>query len=338
MDLRTDRQIELERMELVLLYLNEQDIGRLGADWNTLIKLLEDALFSIDAGDYAQPLKPYLRYKDLRNRIIAMPAYVGGSMDVAGIKWVSSFPGNVDQNLPRAHNVVILNDAATGKPEAIIHSPLLNILRTAAVSGLLLKHWLQARPGKRLKVGIIGWGPIGRRHFRMCTELFGDRIDRIFLYDLRAIDPETAVSPLGAPVTVTDNWEEAYEEADVFITCTVSDYRYVNVPPKNGRLLMDISLRDFQLDALTGIGTFIVDDWEEVCRENTDIELLHLAGRLSREQALSLTDVVCRKALLDVDGGESVFFSPMGMAVFDISVADYYRRLAQETGAGQLLE
>lgn len=318
-----------------MFYLNGMDILTLGIDWKAVIQTLEETVKTLDDGDYAQPLKPYLRYKNMHNRIIAMPAYVGGNVNTAGIKWISSFPGNVEKGLPRAHSVVILNDADTGKPAAIINTPLISIIRTAAVSGLMVKYFLLAHPQlESMNVGIIGWGPVGRHHFQMLTQLYGERINHIYLYDLRGIDPQSIDSTLRSKVTVADSWEQVYRNADVFITCTVSDHRYIDTPPRPGSLLLHVSLRDYRQQALNQVRAIVVDDWEEVCRENTDIELLHKVNRLSREDTISINDVVCRKGLERFGRDEPVLFSPMGMAVFDISTAVYYWRFAVERGIG----
>lgn len=60
-----------------MLYLNDRDIQSVGVDWPALVESIETAVGIIDSGDYVQPVKPYLRYKNPQNRIIAMPAYVG---------------------------------------------------------------------------------------------------------------------------------------------------------------------------------------------------------------------------------------------------------------------
>ena len=42
-------------------------------------------------GETIQPVKQYLRFNDHSNRIIAMPAFVGGSYQIAGIKRYQAF-------------------------------------------------------------------------------------------------------------------------------------------------------------------------------------------------------------------------------------------------------
>ena len=109
-----------------MLYLNEKDLTKIGQNWNATIDNIELAVQCLDKKDYVQPVKPYLRYRDLTNRIIALIAFVGGKINLAGIKWIASFPDNINHGLPRAHSVVILNDADTGAPVGIINTALLS--------------------------------------------------------------------------------------------------------------------------------------------------------------------------------------------------------------------
>lgn len=317
-----------------MLVLNDGHIRSLGFDWRELAGCIERAVRVLDSGDYAQPIKPYLRYGDPRNRIIAMPAYLGGEFSLAGLKWIASFPGNLRLGLPRAHGVTVLNRSDTGQPFAILSGGLPNVLRTAAVSGLMLGKFLEARPAGRLRVSIIGWGPVGRAHFDMCVSLFGGLIDRFTLCDLRGIEEDTIPAAWRGRTTFVTAWEEAYRDCDVCITCTVAERRYIGLPPSPGCLLLNVSLRDYRLEALHPLPAIVVDDWEEVCRENTDIELLHRERGLRKEMTLTLADAVCREALKPVPAEEPVFFCPMGMAVFDLAVGDYLVRLARQAGVG----
>ncbi|MEK3883477.1 2,3-diaminopropionate biosynthesis protein SbnB [Paenibacillus sp. PL2-23] len=330
-----------------MLYLNESHIHAVGFGWNELTGVLRRTLETMEQGAYAQPLKPYLRYGDPRNRIIAMPAYIGGGIRAAGLKWIASFPGNPGIGLPRAHSITLLNDADTGVPAAVLNAPSVSAARTAAVSGLMLKHWIASRgetAPQSLRVGIIGWGPIGRFHADMLVQLFKPYMELLYLYDIRGVDWQLASErtlsgwEVGR-VRVTSDWEPLYAACDVVITCTVSDNRYIHAAPAPGTLLLDISLRDYTLAAIAAVPIVVVDDWQEVCRENTDIELLHREAGLSQEAAITLGDVALRGRLRDLHtASRSVLFCPMGMAAFDVAVADWLVRRSMELGIGVTLE
>lgn len=322
-----------------MIYLNAKSIEAIGINWDKLIDVIEEAVRCLAADDFAQPVKPYLRYRDLKNRIIAMPAFIGGPFDTAGIKWIASFPDNIKAGIPRAHSVVILNKAETGEPVGIINTALLSILRTASVTGLMIRYFDNLRRLKDINVGIIGWGPIGRYHYKMCTEVFGDKISKIFLYDLREIDLSTINSPHKDKTVVVDRWEDAYSDADVFMTCTVSKAPYIDRPPKRGSLQLNVSLRDFKTDIFPFVkDSIIVDDWEEICREKTDIEMMHLEKGLNEEDTKSIIDVVVGQCMKDYRDGVPVMFNPMGMAVFDMALGSYYLGEANRKNIGQHLE
>jgi ornithine cyclodeaminase len=267
-----------------------------------------------------------------------MPAFVGGDIDLAGIKWIASFPKNIYNNIPRAHSVVVLNKSDTGVPICIINTPMLSIIRTASVTGLMIRYYLKARTLDNINVGIIGWGPIGQHHFKMCTELLNNKIDNIYLFDLREISLDKIDSPYKDKIIVTKNWQDAYRDTDVFITCTVSKAPYIDERPKTGSLQLNVSLRDYKVDIYDYIKAIIVDDWEEVCREKTDIEMMHKEKGLNEEDAKSIGDVVCNNCLEDYPENESIMFNPMGMAVFDISTGRYYMDKAKEMGIGLEIE
>lgn len=323
-----------------MIYLNENNLKEIGIEWTAIINRIEDAVRCLANKDFAQPIKPYLRYGDPKNRIIAMPAYLGGNVNISGIKWIASFPDNIYNGIPRAHSVVVLNEAATGIPVAVINTALLSIIRTASVSGLMLKHYADARELKNIKLGIIGWGPIGQHHLKVCNELLGDKISKVFLYDMRPIIDTGSINCMDkAKIVRADSWQEAYEDADIFITCTASKEPYINSEPKKGSLLLNVSLRDYKTDIVDYVRqSIIVDDWEEVCRENTDIEMMYKEKQLMKEETKSIVDVVCNNCIRSYRGDQTIMFNPMGMGIFDMATAFYYYNKALEKGVGTRLD
>lgn len=321
-------------------YLNERNLLEVGIDWNKMIDTIDDTVKCFEGNDFAQPIKPYLRYRNLKNRIIAMPAFLGGSFNMAGIKWIASFPENINKGLARAHSVVVLNDADTGKPVSIINTALLSILRTASVSGLVMRYYDKVRNLERFNLGIVGWGPIGRRHLELFLALYGEKIETIFLYDIRPIIDRSEIDVRYRDrVVIANRWEEAYRDADVFVTCTVSSDRYIDQQPKLGSLQLNVSLRDYKSDIFDYVkGGIIVDDWDEICRENTDVECMHKEKGLQKNDVKTLYDVVCCNSIDGFEKNQTVMFNPMGMGVFDIAIATYYLQLAESNSIGTVLE
>src|ERR671937_1067311 len=102
-------------------------------------------------GAWAMPPKFYLEspgHGDFR----AMPARGG---DLAMLKWISSFPGNPAQGLPTVMGVVVLSDAATSAPVALLDARSVTALRTGAVAAVAAQ--ALAREDART-VGIVGCG------------------------------------------------------------------------------------------------------------------------------------------------------------------------------------
>lgn len=312
-------------------YLNDGHIEALGTDWEKLTDAVREAALLYGTAEAAQPLKPYLRFRDPANRIIAMPAFVGGSIDACGLKWVASYPGNYARGLPRAHSTIVLNDPATGEPVAVYAGGRLNALRTAAVSGALLAAWLRRRgEPDGLRAGIVGFGPIGQAHLAMLDALYGDRLAEVRVHDARGAD----LSGAPAYAKAVGDWREAYEDADVFVTATTSTARYIDRTPRPGSLLLNVSLRDYEPDSVKGVRAVVVDDWREVCREDTDIERMHRLHRWTEDRAATLKEALGGDGLARWAAEEPVFFNPMGMAVFDIAIAASYWRTAVREGIG----
>mgnify|MGYP001579236108 CR=1 FL=1 len=166
------------------------------------------------------------------------------------------------------------------------------------------------------------------------------RISEIVIYDIKKVGlQDIDYGNKKIKVTIAKNWAEAYEQSDIVITCTVSGGAYIDKKPKLGSLLLNVSLRDYKTDVFKYVkDSIIVDDWDEVCREKTDIEFFHKGCNLQKENTKSIVDVVISDCLRSYDPQTPIMFNPMGMGIFDIAIAKYYFDLAQQNNAGLLLK
>jgi 2,3-diaminopropionate biosynthesis protein SbnB len=321
-----------------LLYLNGKHLKILGIDWCDVIDTIYSCVSAMRLSDYAQPIKPYLRYRDLKNRIIAMPAFVGGQVSISGIKWIASFPDNLKASIPRAHSITVLNNADTGIPVCMVNSPVISGIRTAAVSGYVIRKFFNDNytPEKGIVVGIVGFGPIGRLHLEMVCSLLGDQITTVRIFDIAKIEQQS-IPDFPVKIELVNSWEEAFADATLFMTCTVSKQPYIDKKPAAGSLHLNVSLRDYRDSFLDFVDHVIVDDWEEVCRELTDIERMSKNKGLKKEDTYSIV-TLNNDLQHELRNGKVVMFNPMGMAAFDIAIGNYYMKLAQSRQVGVNLE
>ena len=317
-----------------MLYVTNKEAEKIKPNWDELIKTIEETTMIDEVGDSSQPEHPFVDFPNPSNRIIALPAYVGGEINTAGIKWIASFPDNINHGIPRANSVTILNSTETGIPFAIFNTTLLSIIRTASVTGTLLKKYFEYRREK-LNIGIIGFGPIGQMHYQMLCDKFKEYINEIKIYDLRKINYEFNKE---IETNIVSSWEEAYKTSDVFLNATVAKERYVEGEPKENALLLNVSLRDYKTNIFEFVKDgIIVDNWYQVCRRNTDIERFHLEKNLQKENVYTLADVIQNKVFGRVKS-KCFMFNPFGMSTYDIAIGNYYYKKIKENNYGKILE
>src|SRR2546430_2309448 len=122
------------------------------------LDVVRDAYLAHARGQSVNPDSYFLRFPEKPDcRIIALPAYLGNGFHVAGLKWIASYPGNVQRGFPRASAVLALNSYDTGYPFAILESSIISAARTAA-SAALAAYWLNRQSRKAASLGIVGTG------------------------------------------------------------------------------------------------------------------------------------------------------------------------------------
>lgn len=92
--------------------------------WPEPSNRVELTLSLLEEGDCVDSLRSVLRRREdpdtesIRGRILS--AYLGGPIDSVGMKWIGSFPSDRERGIPRATALIILNDAVTGVPVALM--------------------------------------------------------------------------------------------------------------------------------------------------------------------------------------------------------------------------
>ena len=177
----------------------------------------------------------------------------------------------------------------------------------------------------------------------MLKSLLGDKADQFIIFDQEAKTQNFGLALDCSNTYLTKSWEEAYQKSDIFLTCTTTSTPYIDIPPKPGSIHLNISLRDYHPKVFAHSNCIIVDDWDEVCRENTDIYRAHLQHNLTKDRVIDLVEFHSSSFFKDFDAkafqeNDFFHFNPMGMSVFDIAIAtDFYQR-ALDGEIGVILE
>lgn len=322
-----------------LLHLTHNDLVRAGAEqFDVYIDALEAAFLAQADGDVVQPLKPYVRREEhvhVADRIIAMPAYVGGAVHSSGMKWIGSKHDNpAVAGVPRANALIILNDPDTNAPVAVLDGTLISTMRTAAASAIAMKHLAVAGPTTMgvLGAGVIGWAQVeAALHVR-------PTIDAVRVYDLddRASGAWEERSRAGLTVTRVDSAAAALDGAEIVAACTTASDGYVPAEwLADGSLFLNVSLNDPLPEVVRASDKVVVDSWEQCNRMDKLLHRMTTNGEFSEmELHAELHELVSGAKSGRQDEGERIFFNPMGMAIEDVAAATYLYRLAAHEGLG----
>jgi N-[(2S)-2-amino-2-carboxyethyl]-L-glutamate dehydrogenase len=295
-----------------------------------VMAIVRSAYLSHDTGKSINPDSYFLRFSEKPDcRFIALPAYLGGEVGIAGIKWIGSFPPNVATGRPRASAVLVLNDYETGYPVAVLEAAGISAARTAASAALAAT---VLGGSTAASVGVVGAGIIART---ICAYLSAAGIS---LADVRCHDVDVpSVQALAAHLRGQYDADVGTVdlggalECDLLVLATTAATPYITEPTslRPGQLVLNISLRDLGPELLLGANN-ILDDVEHCMKANTSP---HLAEQLTGNRNFvtgTLAGVIRGRDKLHPT--RPTVFSPFGLGVLDLAVGHYVHQQAKSTG------
>jgi N-[(2S)-2-amino-2-carboxyethyl]-L-glutamate dehydrogenase len=326
----------------ILILTGNEILGLLAGRELEVIQTVQSAYEAYAKGDSSLPHSSFLRFpSDEKNRIIALPAYLGGEFNLAGIKWIASFPDNLERGMDRASATVILNSPSTGRPQGILEGSIISARRTAA-SAALAARYLRGEENTSC-LGLIGCGHINYEIARFLLMVF-PALSNLVVFDL---DPDRARSfkkrcrklTVNIEVETVSGIEAVFRRAQLISFATTAAKPYVRVLPPDStvRTILHISLRDLAPEVILAYEN-IVDDIDHVCRAQTS---LHLAEQMSGNRNFitsTLGDLISngRKASSDARG--PVIFSPFGLGILDLAVGKLVYDLGTKQGVGKVIK
>ncbi|MFJ9544838.1 2,3-diaminopropionate biosynthesis protein SbnB [Streptomyces erythrochromogenes] len=311
----------------------------ISASRQDIVDVVRDTYLAHEAGDSVNPDSYFLRFPEKPDaRIIALPAHLGAGADVSGIKWISSFPANIERGIPRASAALLLNDYETGYPFACLEASQISAARTAASAVLAAEQLTGGRTAGKLAV--VGAGIIARN----ILEFFKARdwqLGSVTVHDKSeeygSALAAHATNALGYPAGTEGDLAEALAGADVVVLATTAAEPYILDPEAfaPGQTVLNISLRDIGPELIEGAYN-ILDDVEHCMKANTSP---HLAEQKYGDRHF-VTGTLAQfvKGEVTTGGDKPVIFSPFGLGVLDLAVGLHVFRAARASGEAVEIE
>lgn len=357
------------------LYLSEPDMIKAGVkNMDQCVEAMEDLLVTLNKGDYvmagvnhnshgAQVIFPddpqfegMPKNADDR-RFMAMPAYLGGKYQMAGMKWYGSNCENKASGLPRSILMMLLNDKDTGAPLALMSANLVSCYRTGAIPGVGAKYL--ARKDSET-VTIIGPGVMGRTcllaFLSVCPKITTVKVKGRGLRSLHAFEEFVKKEcPQIQQIIVCDSMEEAVKDSDIICVTSTAPVKEIDFPyiaedwVKKGALICLPSAARFDDDFLINRCKKVVDNYKlyEAWAEEfpyPSYEMVQIIGskftdylhegRIQREDIVDIADIINKKHPGRESDDEIIVYSVGGMPVEDIAWGGTVYRNALKEGIG----
>lgn len=357
------------------LYLSEPDMIKAGVkNMDQCVEAMEDLLVTLNKGDYvmagvnhnshgAQVIFPddpqfegMPKNADDR-RFMAMPAYLGGKYQMAGMKWYGSNCENKASGLPRSILMMMLNDKDTGAPLALMSANLVSCYRTGAIPGVGAKY-LAGKDSET--VTIIGPGVMGRTcllaFLSVCPKITTVKVKGRGQRSLHAFEEFVKKEcPQIQQVIVCDSMEEAVKDSDIICVTSTAPVKEIDFPyiaedwGKKGALICLPSAARFDDDFLINRCKKVVDNYKlyEAWAEEfpyPSYEMVQIIGskftdylhegRIQREDIVDIADIINKKHPGRESDDEIIVYSVGGMPVEDIAWGGTVYRNALKEGIG----
>ena len=301
-------------MKPALLIDSTEVLSRVGM--RAAIDAVEAAFGALHSGRIGTPVSVGVSVPDGSFHVKACAGEAGGIF-VAKVN--SNFPGNRScDGLPTIQGVVAVFETASGRLRALVDSPSVTALRTAATTAVALRHL--APSGARLAT-VVGCGALGRFHLEALAACGFERVNVFDRVAARAEDAARwARSDLGLDCTAVAQMRPATLASPVVITCTTAAVPFLGLEDvRAGTFVAAVgadSERKAEIAAPLLAEARIVADSIEQCLKMGDLRNSAQGGaRACGELADAVAGRLARTA-----GDEVVVFDSTGLALEDLAV------------------
>ena len=365
----------MEYPKVDFLYLSEDDMIKAGVkDMAGCVETMDEMFRLMKVGDYrmggangnshgcmvmfpeSSPF-PEMPVDGPDRRFMAMPAYLGGKFDMAGLKWYGSNVENKEKGLPRSILTLILNDKDTGAPRAFMSANILSAYRTGAVPGVGFKYFAREDAST---IGIVGPGVMSKTALAAAMAVRPSlKIVKVKGRGKASLDNFIAhvkEEYPGVEAYAVETIEEAVRDSDIVSVSTSSptgdpaQYPYIAEEwIKPGAIIESTAALRFDDEFMIHRARTVTDNiklyeaWEEEMKPDAyntipipAVRVMDLIaeGKMKLDQVDDLGDVLLGNIPVHRKEDEIVIYSVGGMPVEDVAWGTIIYRNALKKGIG----
>ncbi|MBC8507232.1 MAG: hypothetical protein ISR58_10020 [Anaerolineales bacterium] len=326
-----------------MLILNSEEV-RKALPMDAAIQAIKSAYAALSSGVVEMPLRAHLSIISEEAVSLIMPAYVQAKENALAVKVVSVFPNNHERNLPRINAAVLVLDAKTGVPQALLEGGMLTAIRTGAASGASID--ILSRPDSKT-AAIFGAGVQGRTQLEaVCT---ARSIETAWIFDLDSNQAAKFVEEMSGQGSIPDDLrvaptpEEAIAEADIICTATTSTSPvFPEQAVRAGTHISGVGSYTLEMievpPEITQRAHVFVDSRQAIMDEAGELVAAIKQGFINQDAFIELGDVINGVTPGREDADKITFFKSVGVAVQDAMAAQLALSNARKLGLGQEVE
>ena len=256
---------------------------------------------------------------DGRSKNYYMPACIG---EYEAEKTIYSRPENLTRGLERSQSTIKIADHRTGVHLCTVSGNEVTPVKTALTTAVALDAWMKTALPDKLRIGVIGGGPLARGHIAACYQLFGEQIESV-----RACSRESSAEKMVREISARYPCEaapkkEILEGSNVILLCTAT------TPDKPALTSDEINIAGRTI-FMAGIGfndicvslfpraTMLFSE-DPVSYSKSQMMLAQFLRMETGQRLASLSDVVSGKERTPAEG--LTIFLPYGTAMTDLAV------------------
>lgn len=322
-----------------MILLSKQDIQKILTIRDT-INILENAFIEFAQGKTDLPERTYIHSREHNGMKLIMPGYLKES-GVLGTKIVTVYGNNFQNyNLPNTIGTILLLNDKTGEPISIMDGTQITAYRTGGVAGLASKYL--ARGNAEVHT-LFGTGGMAESHALAVNEIRD--IKKLIIVSTSQEEQKQKFAgslkeKINCEIVIYKNTEEAVKEADIISLITNAKEPIINAdwikPGTHINSAGSHSPVTREIDTATIIKARCVCDSLEACKKEAGDFIIPVQENLwSWDKLHGTLGQLCAKEIpARENNNEITVFKSIGLAIQDLSTADFVYKKAVELGVG----